>query len=130
MALKRIPYDERAVRADPSDLLTKNLIVACLINAAMGLLYLWSLFLLPLEAKLGVDRSTLSVASALALVTFTCGMAAHDRLLKGIPARSFALLAFMLAGGGHLLFSLLPNRWSLAVGYGVFLALEPARAMA
>jgi len=41
-----------------SGYLTKNLIVACLINAAMGLLYIWSLFLLPLESSLSVERST------------------------------------------------------------------------
>src|ERR1700674_1120495 len=87
-----------------SGYLTKNLIVACLINAAMGLLYIWSLFLLPLESSLSVERSTLSIAPALALVTFTCGMAVHDRLLLALSLRAFVLVSFALCGGGHILF--------------------------
>jgi MFS transporter, OFA family, oxalate/formate antiporter len=102
-----------------SGYLTKNLIVACLINAAMGLLYIWSLFLLPLESSLSVERSTLSIAPALALVTFTCGMAVHDRLLRALSLRAFALVSFALCGGGHILFGLFPSIWTLLIGYGL-----------
>jgi MFS transporter, OFA family, oxalate/formate antiporter len=99
---------------------TKNLFVACLVNAAMGVLYVWSLFILPLETKLGVDRSILSVAPALALVAFTCGMALQDFLMRGLFfLRYFALMTFLVAGGGHIVFCLFPSVWALFVGYGI-----------
>ena len=47
------------------------LAAACLTNVAMGILYVWSLLLLPMETALGQPRSVLSLVPTLALVTFT-----------------------------------------------------------
>ncbi|WP_425026057.1 hypothetical protein [Paracoccus versutus] len=99
------------------------LILACLTNAVMGLLYVWSLFLLPLEAALGAPRSALSLIPALALVTFTLGMMVHDRLLAALRFRAFSLLAFGFAGGGHLLFAFDGGYAALLTGYGMLFGL-------
>jgi len=90
-----------------------------LVNAAMGVIYVWGLFLLPLESGLGLARSDLSLVPSLALVSFTAGMVVHAGLLRQMGAIRFALLAFALAGGGHLLFGLMPGYATLLVGYGV-----------
>lgn len=92
---------------------------ACLTNMAMGVLYVWSLFLLPMEETLQVSRSILSFAPTIALVAFTLGMFLHDRVLRTIGFRGFALLAFGAAGAGHLVFALFGGVAALLIGYGV-----------
>ncbi|SIQ61434.1 Predicted arabinose efflux permease, MFS family [Paracoccus thiocyanatus] len=99
------------------------LFLACLTNAAMGILYVWSLFLLPIEAALEVPRATLSLAPAFALVAFTVGMALHGRILRRLDFRAYALLAFGLASGGHLLFAWGQGLGTLLLGYGVLFGL-------
>ncbi len=106
-----------------SSMTLRLLILACLTNAVMGLLYVWSLFLLPLEAVLGAPRSALSLIPALALVTFTLGMMVHDRLLAALRFRAFSLLAFGFAGGGHLLFAFDGGYAALLTGYGMLFGL-------
>lgn len=95
------------------------LLLACLVNAAMGILYVWSLFLLPMETFLDVSRSTLSLVPAFSLVFFTLGMVVHARLLRRLTFRPFALLSFFLAGGGYLLFAWGTSYATLLLGYGV-----------
>lgn len=91
---------------------------AVLINVAMGAIYAWGVFLLPLENHLSISRGELSACPTVALIFFTVGMVLHDRLLLALGRRSFCVLAFALAGGGHLLFAAMPAYWSLLVGYG------------
>ena len=92
---------------------------ACLTNVAMGVLYVWSLFLLPMEAFLQTSRAELSLVPTLALVTFTLGMFVHDALLRRMGFRLFAVLAFGLAGAGHLFFALSGGFAGLVLGYGL-----------
>lgn len=92
---------------------------ACLTNMAMGVLYVWSLFLLPMEEALRVSRSVLSFAPTIALVSFTLGMYLHDRILRAVGFRGFAFLAFGAAGIGHLLFAFIGGLAALLIGYGV-----------
>lgn len=91
---------------------------AILINVAMGAIYAWGVFLLPLESYLSISRAELSTCPTVALIFFTAGMVLHDRLLRTLGRRRFCVLAFALAGGGHLLFAAIPGYWSLLVGYG------------
>ncbi|KQU92817.1 hypothetical protein ASD12_26125 [Mesorhizobium sp. Root102] len=91
---------------------------AILINVAMGAIYAWGVFLLPLENYLSISRGELSTCPTVALIFFTAGMVLHDRLLRTLGRRRFCVLAFALAGGGHLLFAAIPAYWSLLVGYG------------
>ena len=92
---------------------------AIAVNMAMGLIYVWSLFLLPLEAALGTSRGTLSLVASLALAAFTIGMVIHAGLLSRLGATPYATLVFLLVGGGHLLFGLAPTYATLLAGYGL-----------
>lgn len=91
---------------------------AVLINVAMGAIYAWGVFLLPLESYLSISRGELSACPTVALIFFTAGMVLHDRPLRTLGRRRFCVLAFALAGGGHLLFAAVPGYWPLLVGYG------------
>jgi len=96
-----------------------RLIAAVLTNMAMGVIYVWGLFLLPLETFLARPRADLSLVASLALVAFTVGMVIHDRVLKRLGLAKFAALAFAFAACGHLLFAAFPTYPGLALGYGV-----------
>jgi MFS family permease len=52
-------------------------------------------------------------------VGFTIGMVIHDQLLRYFGKIGFAILAFGLAAGGHVLYAQIPGYWSLLIGYGV-----------
>lgn len=92
---------------------------ALLLNAGLGVLYVWSLFLAPLEAELAVDRGTLSLVPAVALVCFTVGMVLEARALAMTSPPTLAAISLGLAGAGHILFGLWPSFATLLIGYGV-----------
>jgi MFS family permease len=87
------------------------------VNAGLGVLYIWSLFLAPLESELATDRATLSLVPALALVGFTVGMVLYAGVLRRLSVGGVALLSLGLAGAGHVLFGLFPSVPTLLVGY-------------
>lgn len=100
-----------------------RVLASTLTNALMGIIYVWGLFLLPLEKNLGLTRSDLSFVPSTALVSFTAGMVVHSHLLRRMGAFRFAICAFLLAGGGHLFFGLSPSYSTLLIGYGVLFGL-------
>jgi OFA family oxalate/formate antiporter-like MFS transporter len=90
-----------------------------MLNAAVGVLYLWGLFLIPLEEEIHRSRADLSLVPAIALAAFTIGMVAQNMLLRRFGLALVTIGAFALAGGGHLLFALFPTYDALLLGYGV-----------
>ncbi|MBL8583148.1 MAG: MFS transporter, partial [Rhizobiaceae bacterium] len=108
---------------DRGDSHAAPLVAAVLINVAMGVIYVWSLFLLPLETFLARPRADLSIVASVALVAFTIGVVVHDRLLKRLGSVRFTALAFACAAGGHLLFAVLATYPGLVLGYGVLFGL-------
>lgn len=100
-----------------------RVLISILTNAAMGIIYVWGLFLLPLETTLGLTRSDLSFVPSAALVSFTAGMVVHSGLLRWMGTVRFAIFAFALAAGGHLFFGLSPSYTTLLIGYGIFFGL-------
>lgn len=100
-------------------LFSRPVLIGCLINGSMGIMYAWSLFILPLERELGMTRAELSAAPSFAIGFFTLGMLLHKAILFRLSYRGAALFAFGLASGGHLLFALWPSVLTLVVGYGV-----------
>ena len=96
---------------------------ALTINAVLGVLYGWSLFLVPLETLLASTRAEISLVPSLALVCFTIGMFFHDNLLRRIPLALLTSGALAMAGLGHLLFYWLASYASLVFGYGVLFGL-------
>ena len=92
---------------------------AILANGAAGLLYVWSLFILPIEASLGLGRADMGMISSLALISFTVGASVMPAFLARIGRLGVACLAFALIAGGHLVFGIWPSWAALALGYGV-----------
>ncbi|WP_163362300.1 OFA family MFS transporter, partial [Escherichia coli] len=90
---------------------------------AMGVIYAWGVFSLPLESYLAVSRAELSSVPTAALISFTAGMVAHDRLLRILGRVRLSILAFALTGAGHLLFAAVPAYWALIAGYGLVFGL-------
>lgn len=106
-------------RKNVSKIVTRDVIVGCIVNATMGVLYVWGLFLLPMENTFSGTRTMLSLVPAFALVSFTLGMVVHVYLLRSMPVRVFTALVFILTAGGHLLFFYSGSFTSLVVGYGL-----------
>ena len=97
----------------------RSLAAALLINAGLGVLYIWSLFLSPFETELATDRATLSLVPALALVFFTIGMVMYSAVLRRTSAPMLAAISLGLAGAGHILVGIVPGVPGLIIGYGV-----------
>lgn len=96
----------------------RRVLSAVTINTGMGTLYLWSLFIVPLERDLSISRSSVSVVSSLSLIFFTIGMVVSERLHKHFSARPAVLLIFALAALGHAYYAAWPSFTSLLLGYG------------
>jgi OFA family oxalate/formate antiporter-like MFS transporter len=99
------------------------LATAIVINAVLGVLYGWSLFLIPLETLLNESRATVSIVPSVALVCFTVGMYFHDNLLRRLPLAPLTAGVLVLAGCGHLLFWWLPSYTALLIGYSLLFGL-------
>ena len=91
---------------------------AVLANGAAGLLYVWSLFILPIEAAMTLNRADLGLISSLALISFTLGVSVLPIILAWIGRIPVAILAFVLISGGHIVFGVSSSWSALAVGYG------------
>ena len=94
-------------------------LAALVINALLGVLYAWSLLLVPLEQFLGVSRAMISLVPSLALVCFTTGVLIHDGVIRRMPLSVLAPCVLAFPGFGYLLFWAVPGFSTLALGYGV-----------
>lgn len=92
---------------------------AILANSAAGLLYVWSLFILPIEGALALSRADLGMISSLALVSFTAGVSVLPLILARTGRTMLVILIFFLMAGGHLAFGIWPERRVLTLGYGL-----------
>lgn len=95
------------------------LTAAVLANGAAGLLYTWSLFIIPIEGALGLNRADLGLISSVALVSFTMGVLILPVIVYRIGKLYTAILAFTLMAGGHLIFGISASWISLILGYGL-----------
>ena len=95
------------------------LYAALLTTVSLGIIYVWSLFLLPLEAVLSVSRLDLSVVSSVSLVALTIGLYYHDTLMRRLTVARLGPIVLAVGGIGHLAFAWSPGYWSLFFGYGV-----------
>ncbi|MEQ9260714.1 MAG: hypothetical protein RIG84_16630 [Roseovarius sp.] len=100
----------------PTILLLSAAVIA---NGCAGLLYVLSLFILPIETALGLSRADLGFISSLALISFTSGVCVLPLLVARVGRVPAAALAFALIGGGHIAFGLDPSWRALVLGYGI-----------
>lgn len=90
-----------------------------LICLSAGSVYGWSLFYQPIEAALGIGRTWLSGAFALASVLFAVAMVAAPLLFAGRPASRLALLSGALCAAGMAIPGLVRELWCIVLGYGL-----------
>jgi MFS transporter, OFA family, oxalate/formate antiporter len=92
---------------------------ATVLNAPLGSLYAFSVFLAPLEALLGLSRADLAVVFALATAGFGAGMNLAP-YVYGLASTSTLVLACAIVSGlGITLAATATGLAQLALGYGV-----------
>jgi len=94
-----------------------------LMNLALGSLYAWSVFVLPLEQEFGWKRADTSWVYTIAVVCFALTFIAAGRLqdLKG--PKLCAFLGGILVSGGFLLASFTTSLLTLYVFFGVIVGI-------
>jgi MFS family permease len=93
------------------------------IMASLGTLYAWSVFVEPLEARLGASRAAVSAVFSTAIVAFTVGMLVGPLLHRRLTAPHLVLATGGLAAAGLLMAAAVPSIWAIAFGYGALFGL-------
>ncbi len=95
------------------------LIVGVIIMLMYGIIYAWSVFIPPLEAEFGWDRSSTSLVFSIAMIGLSLGMSSVGQLSKRMPLRRVFLIggAFVVCGLTCCRFINAP--WQLYLMYGV-----------
>jgi MFS transporter, OFA family, oxalate/formate antiporter len=95
---------------------------ALIVQAVLGTVYAFSVFVKPLESEFGWSRTTTQWAFSFALLTFALSMIPAGRLQDKIGPRKVATIGGGLLGLSFLLGSVLVSAdrpWSLYLTYGV-----------
>jgi len=90
-----------------------------LLNLALGSLYAWSVFVLPLEKELGWNRAQTSWVYTIAIVCFAVSFILAGQVQDRKGPRICAFLGALLVGGGFMLSSLTTSLPFLYVAFGV-----------
>ena len=77
--------------------------VAFVLLMFFGLIYAWSLFVDPLEAEFGWDRSATSVVFTLSIITFCAGMLVAGALEERTSPRTVMLITALPGAGAYRL---------------------------
>lgn len=85
---------------------------------ALGSLYAWSVFLLPLERQFAASRATASAIFSVATACFTVAMLFGPSLYRRASPAVLVFATFLLAAAGMLLCSVATGVWQIAIGYG------------
>jgi hypothetical protein len=97
----------------------RTVAAATVLNAPLGSLYAFSVFLAPLEALLGLSRAHLAVVFALASAGFGSGMVLAPALYGVTSTARLVLAASSVSALGIGLAATAGGLWQLAIGYGV-----------
>src|SRR5262245_1538620 len=90
-----------------------------LMNLALGSLYAWSVFVLPLEQQFGWKRADTSLTYTIAVVTFALSFVAAGRLQDKKGTKICALIGTVLVSTGFFLTSMTTSLGFLYVAFGV-----------
>ena len=89
------------------------------LNLALGSLYAWSVFVLPLEKEFGWSRTQTSWVYTIAIVCFAASFIVAGKLQDKKGPQLCAFLGALLVGGGFALSSLTTSVGFLYVAFGV-----------
>ena len=95
---------------------------ALIVQAVLGTVYAFSVFVKPLETEFGWSRTTTQWAFSFALMAFAFSMIPAGRLQDRIGPRKVATIGGVLLGASFLLGSVLVSAdrpWSLYLTYGI-----------
>jgi OFA family oxalate/formate antiporter-like MFS transporter len=92
-------------------------------NLALGALYAWSVFVLPLEQEFGWSRAETSWTFTIAIVTFAASFIWAGRIQDMRGPRICAVIGGVLVGAGFLLSSFTTSLWQLYVMFGLVVGL-------
>ena len=95
---------------------------ALIVQIVLGTVYAFSVFVKPIEAEFGWDRTTTQWAFSFALVSFAIAMIPAGRLQDKIGPRKVATIGGLLLGASFILSAFLvdgAHPWILYVTYGV-----------
>jgi OFA family oxalate/formate antiporter-like MFS transporter len=90
-----------------------------LMNLALGSLYAWSVFVLPLEQEFGWTRAQTSWVYTIAIVTFAATFIVAGRIQDKRGPRLCAFLGAVLVSLGFFVTSLTTSLWFLYVVFGI-----------
>ena len=93
------------------------------LNLALGSLYAWSVFVLPLEQEFGWTRAQTSWVYTIAIVCFAASFIVGGKLQDAKGPRICALLGAIFVGGGFALSSLTTSVGFLYVAFGVIVGI-------
>jgi MFS family permease len=93
------------------------------LNLSMGLLYGWSVLLVPLEESLDSNRASISLAYSLSFIFLMFGGFITHRLVQWIPAPSLALVTGIVGAIGLGLAGFGGSLTTLIIGFGVIYGL-------
>jgi OFA family oxalate/formate antiporter-like MFS transporter len=86
----------------------------------VGLIYAWSIFVSPLEAEFGWNRTETSFIFSISMVFFCLGGLASGNLMRVFSTRFVFLLAAVFLFIGFGLSSRVHELWQIFLAYGVF----------
>src|SRR5678815_5297298 len=94
-----------------------------LMNLALGSLYAWSVFVLPLEKEFGWTRADTSWVYTIAIVCFALSFVVAGRIQDMKGPRIRAAIGGVLVSGGFLLSSQTNSLMSLYIAFGVIVGI-------
>lgn len=96
----------------------KLLAVSAAAVACVGTLYAWTVFVVPLQALLGLDRATLSLVFSAATIAFPAGMLLTPRLFRRLQPRTIIVSGLLLAVAGLVCAASFRSFAAIVLGYG------------
>lgn len=99
------------------------LIAGALVYLSIGLIYAWSIFVKPLEAEFGWNRTETSMTFTISMISFCIGGVISGLLLKKKSGRFIIMLSAVLLAAGFLLSSRVETLGGIYISYGVFCGL-------
>jgi OFA family oxalate/formate antiporter-like MFS transporter len=93
------------------------------LNLALGSLYAWSVFVLPLEKEFGWNRAQTSWVFTIAIVAFAATFIVAGKLQDAKGPRICAFLGTVLVGGGFALASLTTSLTFLYIAFGLIVGI-------
>jgi MFS transporter, OFA family, oxalate/formate antiporter len=101
----------------------RYLIIGFLMSLVMGLVYAWSIFVLPLEKQFGWTRAQTQLTFTLAIMTFCVGMIFGGRFADRFGPKVVASAGAVLSTIGFFLSSYTSSLGMLYVSYGILVGL-------